>query len=37
VLHDFIATTEPCHLDDADWSELISSRSVLSRHLRTAA
>jgi pimeloyl-ACP methyl ester carboxylesterase len=37
VLHDFIATTEPCRLDDADWSELISSRSVRSRHLRSAA
>jgi pimeloyl-ACP methyl ester carboxylesterase len=37
VLGDFIATTEPCHLDDADWSELISARSVHSRHLRTAA
>ena len=37
VLHDFIATTEPCQLDDADWSELISSRSVRSRHLRSAA
>ena len=33
----FIATTEPCRLDDADWSELISSRSVRSRHLRRAA
>jgi pimeloyl-ACP methyl ester carboxylesterase len=37
VLHDFIATTEPCRLDDADWSALISSRSVRSRHLRSAA
>jgi pimeloyl-ACP methyl ester carboxylesterase len=37
VLQDFIATTEPCRLDDADWSELISSRSVRSRHLRSAA
>jgi pimeloyl-ACP methyl ester carboxylesterase len=37
VIRDFIATTEPCRLDDADWSELISSRSVRSRHLRSAA
>jgi pimeloyl-ACP methyl ester carboxylesterase len=37
VLGDFVATTEPCHLGDADWSELISSRSVRSRHLRSAA
>jgi pimeloyl-ACP methyl ester carboxylesterase len=37
VLVHFIATTEPCHLHDADWSELISSRSVRSRHLRSAA
>jgi pimeloyl-ACP methyl ester carboxylesterase len=27
VLLDFIGTTEPCRLDDADWSELISSRN----------
>jgi pimeloyl-ACP methyl ester carboxylesterase len=37
VLRDFVAATEPCQLDDADWSELISSRSVRSRHLRSAA
>jgi pimeloyl-ACP methyl ester carboxylesterase len=37
VLGDFVAMTEPCRLDDADWSELISSRSVRSRHLRSAA
>jgi pimeloyl-ACP methyl ester carboxylesterase len=37
LLRDFIAATEPCQLDDADWSELISSRSVRSRHLRSAA
>jgi pimeloyl-ACP methyl ester carboxylesterase len=37
VIGDFTATTEPCRLDDADWSELISSRSVRSRHLRSAA
>jgi pimeloyl-ACP methyl ester carboxylesterase len=37
VLVDFIATTEPCHLDDADWSELISSRNAQRRHLRSVA
>jgi pimeloyl-ACP methyl ester carboxylesterase len=37
LLRDFMATTEPCHLDEADWSELISSRSARSRHLRSAA
>jgi pimeloyl-ACP methyl ester carboxylesterase len=37
VIRDFIATTQPCRLDDADWSELISSRSVRSRHLLSAA
>jgi pimeloyl-ACP methyl ester carboxylesterase len=36
VLSDFIATTEPYLLDDADWSELVSSRSVRSRYLRAA-
>jgi pimeloyl-ACP methyl ester carboxylesterase len=37
LLRDFMARTEPCHLDEADWSELISSRSARSRHLRSAA
>ncbi|HEY6779023.1 MAG TPA: alpha/beta hydrolase [Thermoleophilaceae bacterium] len=37
LIRDFVATTEPCRLDEADWSELISSRSVRSRHLRSAA
>jgi pimeloyl-ACP methyl ester carboxylesterase len=37
VLLDFIGTTEPCRLEDADWSELISSRNVHKRQLRTAA
>jgi pimeloyl-ACP methyl ester carboxylesterase len=37
ILLDFIATTEPCRLDDADWSALISSRNVHRRHLRSAA
>ena len=36
VLCDFIATTEPYSLDNADWSELVSSRSVRSRFLRAA-
>jgi pimeloyl-ACP methyl ester carboxylesterase len=37
VLLDFIGATEPCHLDDADWSQLISSRNVHRRQLRSAA
>jgi pimeloyl-ACP methyl ester carboxylesterase len=37
VLGEFIATTEPFHLDDADWAELISSHTVRSRVLRAAA
>jgi pimeloyl-ACP methyl ester carboxylesterase len=36
ALRDFIATTEPYALDDADWSELVSARSVHSRFLRAA-
>jgi pimeloyl-ACP methyl ester carboxylesterase len=36
ALRDFIATTEPYTLDDADWSELVSARSVHSRFLRAA-
>jgi hypothetical protein len=36
VLLDFMATTEPCRLD-ADWSELISSRNVQRRHVRSVA
>jgi pimeloyl-ACP methyl ester carboxylesterase len=37
VLLDFMATTEPCRLDDADWSELISSRNARRRQLRSVA
>ena len=37
VLLDFMATTDPCRLDDADWSELISSRNVRRRQLRSVA
>jgi pimeloyl-ACP methyl ester carboxylesterase len=37
VLLDFMATTEPCRLDDADWSELVSSRNVRRRQLRSVA
>ena len=36
VLGDFIATTEPYFLDDGDWSDLVTSRSVRSRYLRAA-
>ena len=36
VLREFVATTQPYCLDDADWSDLISSHSVRRRHLRAA-
>ncbi|MGH2953568.1 MAG: alpha/beta fold hydrolase [Solirubrobacterales bacterium] len=37
ALGEFIAETEPFRLSDADWGELVSSRSVRRRHLRAAA
>jgi pimeloyl-ACP methyl ester carboxylesterase len=36
VLAEFIATTEPYRLDEADWRELVDSRTVHRRHLRAA-
>ena len=36
LIRDFIATTEPYRLDEADWEELIDSRTVRRRHLRAA-
>jgi pimeloyl-ACP methyl ester carboxylesterase len=36
VLREFMATSEAFSLDDADWSGLVSSRSVRTRHLRVA-
>ena len=36
VLLDFLRTTQPYRLTDADWSELVSSRVVRSRRLRAA-
>jgi pimeloyl-ACP methyl ester carboxylesterase len=37
LLADFIATTEPHRLDDADWAELIDSRTTRRRRLRAVA
>ncbi len=37
VLADFIATTAPHRLDDADWAELIESRTTRRRRLRAVA
>jgi pimeloyl-ACP methyl ester carboxylesterase len=36
VLADFLDRTEPRPLDDADWAELVGSRTVHRRHLRAA-
>jgi pimeloyl-ACP methyl ester carboxylesterase len=36
VLLDWLASTEARHLDASEWAELISSRTVRSRHLRAA-
>jgi len=37
VLADFLATTEPCRLDEDDWAQLLNSRVVRKRHLRQVA
>jgi pimeloyl-ACP methyl ester carboxylesterase len=37
VLRDFLATTEPARIQDADWGGLIARRSVQSRLQRAAA
>ncbi|MGH2993667.1 MAG: alpha/beta fold hydrolase [Solirubrobacterales bacterium] len=37
VLGDFLRTTEPVHIDDADWGDVVSRRSPRSRRLRSAA
>jgi pimeloyl-ACP methyl ester carboxylesterase len=37
VLADFIATTEPCRLNEDDWAQLLASRTVRKRHLRRVA
>jgi pimeloyl-ACP methyl ester carboxylesterase len=37
VLSDFIQTTAPHRLDDADWAELIESRTTRRRRLRAVA
>jgi pimeloyl-ACP methyl ester carboxylesterase len=37
VLRDFLATTQPAQLDDADWGSLVARRSPRSRRFRNAA
>lgn len=37
VLGDFLRTTEPGHIDDADWGDVVARRSPRSRRLRSAA
>jgi pimeloyl-ACP methyl ester carboxylesterase len=37
VLREFLADTEPCEMDDADWGELLSRRSIRKRRLADAA
>ena len=37
VLGDFLATSDPCRLDENDWAELLASRVVRKRHLRRVA
>jgi pimeloyl-ACP methyl ester carboxylesterase len=37
VLRDFLASTEPAPIDDADWGVLVARRSPRSRHRRDAA
>ena len=36
ALHDFIATTEPAHLDEAAWQDLLRRRSEARRRARAA-
>jgi pimeloyl-ACP methyl ester carboxylesterase len=37
VLRDFLATTQPRRIEDADWGEVVGSRSPRSRRMRDAA
>lgn len=37
VLRDFLATTEPARIDDADWGSVVARRSPRSRRIRNAA
>jgi pimeloyl-ACP methyl ester carboxylesterase len=37
VLREFLADTDPCEMDDADWGELLSRRSIRKRRLVDAA
>jgi pimeloyl-ACP methyl ester carboxylesterase len=36
VLRDFLATTEPARIDDADWGSVVARRSPPSRRIRNA-
>ena len=37
VLRDFLETTEPARIDDADWGEIVARRSPRTRLIRNAA
>jgi pimeloyl-ACP methyl ester carboxylesterase len=37
VLRDFLATTDPARMDDADWGSVVARRSPRSRRFRNAA
>jgi pimeloyl-ACP methyl ester carboxylesterase len=37
VLREFLADTDPCEMDDADWGELLARRSIRKRRLADAA
>lgn len=37
VLREFLADTQPCEMDDADWGELLSRRSIRKRGITDAA
>jgi len=37
VLRDFLETTEPAHIDEADWSALVARRSPQAWQIRSAA
>ena len=37
VLRDFLETTEPARIDDADWGEIVARRSPRTRLIRDAA
>jgi hypothetical protein len=37
VLRDFLETTQPARIEDADWGAIIAKRSPRSRRMRKAA